>query len=260
MCTALFAWRAHPGYRLILGHNRDEFLARPALPAHVWTEAAGMRAGRDQQGGGSWLGVSPAGRFAFVTNYREPLLPRAEAPSRGALVRDFVAGAQTPSRYLTELAGRGQEFSGFNLVVGDVREAGWLSNRGPGPRMLEPGIYGLSNRLLDSPWPKLLQGRASFEALLAAAPDESGLLKGLCELLADTRGFPDARLPDTGVGIELERFLAPLRVVSNGVYATRCTSAVVLADDGRGVFVETSYDTGSPTISAELRWDAPTLA
>ncbi len=254
MCTALFAWRSQPGFRLILAHNRDEFLARPALPAHIWQDAGGMRAGRDQQGGGSWLGVHPAGRFAFVTNYREPTLPQPEALSRGKLVRDFVSGNQRPHAYLEQLQCQREDYPGFNLVVGDAGEAGWLSNRGPGLRMLQPGVYALSNHLLDSPWPKLRHGRAGFEALLAETSDAARLLVGMRELLGDTRGFPDHELPDTGLGIELERFLAPLRVRSNGSYATRCTSAVLLAEDGGGRFVETSYDGGKPETSADLRW------
>ncbi len=238
MCTALFAYRAVGGFPFVLGLNRDEFLARPTAPASWWPDRD-LLAGRDEQGGGTWCGVTRSGRFAFLTNFRELRGKKAQGPSRGELVCDALAAEDLPA-WLEGLAARGDAYEGFNLVAG-TRDAVWYtSNRGAGLRALEPGIYGLSNGLLNEAWPKVACGRRKLAELAAAEPDAETLVAGLGAILDAPDRFPDEGLPDTGVGLELERFLSALHITSNGAYATR-SRTVLLLTEGGGRYVERGF-------------------
>lgn len=150
MCLLVLAFRQLPGEPVLLAANRDEFHDRPAAPAQFWPEAPRLLAGRDLLAGGTWLGLTRHGRFAAVTNYREP--PRGTAPraSRGHLVRDYLLGAATAGDYLRALQRRADDYAGFNLLLGDAGQLWWYSNRGGPPQRLAPGVYGLSNALLDT--------------------------------------------------------------------------------------------------------------
>ena len=161
MCLIVLAWHAHPEYPLVVAANRDEFFARPSAPAGFWADAPEILAGRDLEAGGTWLGVSRRQGFAALTNFREGGGQLVDAPSRGALVADFLAAEDDPETFLEALTRRRNEFNGFNLFVGDGQRLGYYSNRGPGPRWLAPGIYGLSNHLLDTPWPKLAAAKTA---------------------------------------------------------------------------------------------------
>jgi len=257
MCLILFAYRAHPEYRLVLAANRDEFHDRPSAPAGFWSDAPNVLAGRDLRSGGSWLGITRTGRFAAVTNYRDPrelLAPRSDAPSRGELVSSFLRGSDSPVAYLAALAGRAGAYHGFNLLVGDRESLYWFSNRaGAAPRRLQPGIYGLSNHLLDTPWPKVVRGREALrDALAAAAPlDEEPLFR----LLADRAAAADQELPDTGVGIERERLLsAPF--IASAEYGTRASTVLLVRSDGGAHLVERTFTPGSARWS-EVRHALP---
>jgi uncharacterized protein with NRDE domain len=174
MCLILIAWQAHPDYPLVVAANRDEFFARPTAAAAFWPDAPQVLAGRDLEAGGTWLGVSRQRRFAALTNYREGGRQRVDARSRGALVADFLTSRASPVAYLTQLETAAAEYNGFNLVVGDGESLAYYSNRGDGqPRWLKPGIYGLSNHLLDTPWPKLASAKAAFAAALLALPAQA---------------------------------------------------------------------------------------
>lgn len=237
MCLIFVAYKHHPRYPLVVAANRDEFYARPTAPARFWADHPGLLAGKDLESGGSWLGVTRGGRFAAVTNYREPGKRRADAPSRGHLVTDFLLGADPPAAYLHRVSARGAEYNGFNLLAGDVNSLGWYSNRADGAKTLTPGVYALSNHLLDTRWPKVERGKAGFESLLGGETlDESQML----DLLADRAVAVEEELPDTGVGREWERVLSPIFINSDN-YGTRSSTVISLDKDGRARFIERSY-------------------
>ena len=167
MCLLVLAWNVHPRYRLVLAANRDEFHDRPAAPLGWWQDAKGIVAGRDLRGSGTWMGAARSGRFGVVTNFRdlEPP-PTPDAPSRGELVPGFLADTTSPQRYLDELRGHAARYAGFNLLVGDADALHYYANRnGVTSTQLTPGVYGLSNHLLDSPWPKVLRTRERLGGL-----------------------------------------------------------------------------------------------
>ncbi len=232
MCLIVFAWQVMPGAPLIAAANRDEFYDRPASAACHWPEHPQVYAGRDLKGGGSWMGIttedSPGGpKFAALTNIRGPQERRLDAPSRGALVADYLAGTLTAREYIASIADGAGQYNGFNLVLGDRNSLYWFSNRGDGDarngHALEPGIYGISNGLLDSPWPKVLRTKAQFASLLCQGAPEDAYF----EMLADTTCAPDLRLPDTGIEIGLERVLSAVCIETPG-YGTRTSTVVTL--------------------------------
>ena len=164
MCLIYLAWRRHPRYPLVVAANRDEYHARPAAPAHWWEDAPGVLAGRDLEAGGTWMGVTRGGRFAAVTNYHDPAAGRrAGAPSRGALVGAFLTGGEPAPEYLDRVVEEGRRYNGFCLLAMDGETLAFASNRSPGAMRLDPGVYGLSNHLLDTPWPKVTEGKAELE-------------------------------------------------------------------------------------------------
>lgn len=232
MCLIVFAWHVVPGLPVIACANRDEFYDRPAAAAAAWPDAPQVIAGRDLQGGGSWMGLSLDGangpRFAALTNIRGPEERRPDAPSRGALVSDFLQGELDAAQYVAQLAARPDLYNGYNLVLGDREALYWYSNRGgQDPRNGQPlergRIYGISNGLLDAPWPKVLRTKAQFASLLCQGAPEDAYF----EMLADTTRAPDVRLPETGMPIEVERMLSPVCIESPG-YGTRTSTVVKL--------------------------------
>jgi len=241
----------------VLAANRDEFHGRPTRQAGFWPNRPRLLAGRDEQAGGTWLGVSLDGRLAAVSNYREPD-PPAAPESRGRLPLDFLDREVPAAEYAAHVDRRRERFGGFNLLLCDGRELHYLSNRAGAPRRLEPGIYGLSNHLLDTPWPKTCRVRDALAAALEGArPDRAGLF----EALADTSGAPDSELPDTGVGVERERLLSP-PFVAGDRYGTRSSSVVVIDADGGLDFEERSFAPGGAADSrrryrCRVRWPGP---
>lgn len=238
MCLIVFALDAHPRYRLILAANRDEYFSRPTAPAGFWADAPQLLAGRDLQAGGSWLGITTGRRLAAVTNFRAPHRHCPSSPSRGRLVADFLAGTEAPAVFL-ETVGRDQgRYGGFNLLVGDDDGIFWHSNRGSGPERVPAGIHGLSNHLLDSPWPKVTAAKDRLAELLTAGqPDMAAMFAAL----ADTCQFPDPLLPDTGVGLDRERFLSPI-FIAGDAYGTRSSTLILIDRDNRVTFAERCYD------------------
>lgn len=230
MCTLLFALGARPDARLIVAANRDEFRGRPSAPLHAWEDAP-VIAGRDLRGGGTWMGVGRRGRWAALTNTREPGRARPGARSRGELVTEALTAAGDLEAILQRIAARAGEYDGFNLVAWDGRRLWWLSSFAGAVTLQEvaAGVHGLSNHLLDTPWPKVQVGRDRLAALAARPPPPEP--DDLLGLLADRRGFADERLPDTGVGLERERELAPL-LIDTPLYGTRSSTAMIV--DRRG--------------------------
>lgn len=239
MCVILFAHRADPRYALAVAANRDEFHDRAAAPLGFWHDAPDVLAGRDLSGGGTWIGVTRSGRLAAITNYREPSVqPRTDAPTRGLLTRSFLTGAESAREYLDSIAGTASDYSGFCLLVFDGDSLAFFSNRGGAPKTLSPGVYGLSNHLLDTPWPKVLRGR---ERLASALSEGSDPVPSMFEILGDRTFAADAELPRTGLSLDAERALSPLFVVGDR-YGTR-SSTVILVGERE---IEASERTFSP--------------
>jgi len=222
---------------LIAAGNRDEFYDRPASAAGWWNDYPQVFAGRDLQGGGTWLGVTREGRFAALTNIRAPSERREDAPSRGALVADYLAGQMDAEEYVAGIAAREDVFNGFNLLVGDRHQLIWFSNRGQedarNGKPLAPGIYGLSNGMLDTPWPKVVRTKAQFASLLCQGASEDAYF----EMLTDTARASDCRLPKTGVDVELERLLSAV-CIESPTYGTRVSTLVRLHESNAAVLSE----------------------
>lgn len=244
MCLIFIAHNHHPRCPLVMAANRDEFYQRPTAPAGYWPDHTGLLAGKDLEGGGTWLGITRSGRFSAVTNYREPGSTRVDAPSRGKLVTDFLVGHETPMTYLSDVASRGGEYNGFNLLAGDKSSLCWYSNRAEEPRELSAGVYALSNHLLDTPWPKVARGRAGFETALASVSlNEQVFL----DLLSDREVAVEEELPNTGVGRKWEHVLAPI-FISSEHYGTRSSTVVMFDNTGTARFTEKSFGPEGETI------------
>jgi uncharacterized protein with NRDE domain len=244
MCLIVVGWRSHPDYPLVVAANRDEFYARPTADAARWPDALHVIGGIDLEAGGTWLGISTTGRFAAVTNVREPAMTKG-ARSRGALTRDFLLSASPARDYASQIDG--ERYSGFNLLLSDGEDLIYCSNRDGQPRALPPGIYGLSNHLLDSPWPKLLQARRQFAAALQQLPDEADFF----DLLGDQTIVADAALPKTGVPLEWERLLSAVFVKSES-YGTRASTLVWQRADGAVSLHEQSFGPNGQTLHASV--------
>lgn len=219
MCLIAIAWQAHPDYPLVVAANRDEWRDRPAVPAHWWTDHPGLLAGRDLKAGGTWMGITKGGRFAAVTNFRDPSDRDSTALSRGSLVTEFLLGEETPAGFLAGLAARAARYNGFNLLAGDGRTLLYFGSREGEVRAVEPGVHALSNHLLDEPWPKVRRARAALQAAVGDG-DEA-----LFAMLSDATPAPDHELPDTGVGVERERMLSPI-LIAGAAYGTRASTVL----------------------------------
>lgn len=237
MCTLLFAVDSHPRYRLVVAANRDEFFARPSAPAAFWSDAPQVCAGRDLEAGGTWLGSSRNQRFAALTNFREGRQPGDGWRSRGELVAAFLSGSAAPLDYLAGVADRAADYNGFNLFVGDSDTLAYYANRGgQPPRSLAAGIYGLSNHLLDTPWPKLASARRAFAESLPGLPASEPFFT----LLADQEIVPDRHLPETGVSLDWERILSAV-FVRSASYGTRASTLLMRGIDGQTTLLERSF-------------------
>ncbi|CAK17862.1 NRDE family protein [Pseudomonas entomophila] len=234
MCLIVFAWRPGTARPLIVAANRDEFHARPTQALGAWEDAPGVYAGRDLEAGGTWLGVGPRGRFAALTNIRDPRQPLGPR-SRGELVAAYLRGELGVEAYLDQVASRSGQYSGFNLLVGDGQQLGYLHAHEAGPRLLSPGVYGLSNAGLDTPWPKLVKARSGLEGLL-----DSDDPQRLLALLADAQPAPDSELPETGVGLATEKLLSSVFIASQN-YGTRASTVLIVDDQGRRRMIERSF-------------------
>jgi len=235
MCIVLFALNAHPDHPLVMAANRDEFLDRPTEQAGPWPGAPDVIAGRDKKDNGTWMGVTKTGRVAVLTNFRDPASVRRDAPSRGALARDYLLGDDPPRAYLERLAARAGDYNSFNLLVGGPSGLFWFSDRGPGIVEVPPGVHGLSNALLDTPWPKVVRGKAALSRLLADGKPVQE--QDLFRILSDPREAPDHELPSTGVPLLFERALSAVLVTCPG-YATRSSTILLAGPDNRLVYEE----------------------
>ena len=240
MCLILVAWRVHPDYPLVVAANRDEFFARPTAPAAFWKDTPQLLAGRDLEAGGTWMGVTRSGRFAALTNFRDPAQNRSGAPSRGGLVADFLAGDESPQAYLERIALRGSQCNGYNLLVSEGETLWWSSNMAGAPRPLQAGVYGISNHLLDTPWPKVGAGKTALALALDGLPDDQALF----DLLRDDGIHSDEHLPQTGIPLDWERLLSAAFVKSPD-YGTRGSTVLYIGRDGWTSFDEQTWLPGA---------------
>lgn len=236
MCLVLLAWSVRPDYKLIMAANRDEFYQRKTAPLGYWQDQP-ILGGRDLECRGTWLGVTPQKRLAAVTNYREPLPNNEQLLSRGALVTDFLIDSGSPESFLNRLLPKARQYGGFNLIAGDPDQLFHCSNREHVVRKLTPGIYGISNHLLNTPWTKVVKGKELLSAQL-----EHNIIdpESLFEMLRNTSRPPDSQLPDTGVGLEWERLLSSMFITSP-IYGTRSSSIILINAQHHITFYERTY-------------------
>jgi uncharacterized protein with NRDE domain len=233
LCLIALAWRARPDLPLVVAANRDEWRERPAEPAHWWPDHPSILAGRDLKAGGTWMGVTRGGRFAAVTNFRDPSDKRSDAKSRGALVSEFLLGGDSPERFLASLGSRARDYNGFNLIIGDGGSLWYFGSREGMARAIAPGVHALSNHLLDEPWPKVVRGRERMARALEAADP----MPRLFDLLSAQDGAPDEALPNTGVGVAWERRLASALITGDD-YGTRTSTVLVVSEQGEAALEE----------------------
>lgn len=249
MCLIAFAYRVHPDYELILAANRDEFFHRPSTPAHHWATHPHIFAGRDEEQGGTWLGMDTFGRFTALTNYRQPdtnTYPR----SRGHLTADYLVNSLSAQAYIKQLETQLQEnpetYAGFNLLIKDREDFFYLSNRSDGKaKKLAPGLYGLSNHLLDTEWPKLRKVKSRLAELIKGSEwpnDESTVVwPAVRDTFRDPEKAEREQLPITGVPPDVELMLSSV-FIEGAHYGTRATTFVTVNQRGQVCFYEQNYD------------------
>lgn len=238
MCLIFIGLNQHPKYKLVIAANRDEFYKRKTAPAHFWEDHPHILGGRDLEAGGTWMGMSKQGKISMVTNYRDLRNLKEVAPSRGHLVSDFLLNGDQPHEYGEQVLAKGKAYNGFNLVFGWPDELLYYSNYSGNIQPLPNGIHGLSNHLLNTPWPKVERGKAKFSALLESKKLET---QQLFELLYDENRATDDQLPDTGLSLERERVLSSMFIKSPD-YGTRCSTVLLIDRDNHVHFTERVYD------------------
>ncbi|MFD1849895.1 NRDE family protein [Oceanobacillus bengalensis] len=241
MCLINFHFHDHPNYKLIIAANRDEAYKRPTANATFWEDEPNILAGRDLLQMGTWLGVTKGGRFAALTNYRDPNLPETGKTSRGEIVRSFLTGNTPPKHFLKELARNRKDYAGFNILLGNADELYHYNNILDTITEITPGTHGLSNHTLNTPWPKVVKGRNMLHTYVKEHPKIEP--EKLFTITSNAEQAPDEALPDTGVGIDLERLLSPLFITSEE-YGTRSSTVVLIDKHNRVTFVERNYHNG----------------
>ncbi len=244
MCLVLFAYNVHEEYPLILAANRDEFYCRPANPVDFWKNRPNILAGKDLQGGGTWLGITRQGNFATLTNYRDPSSFKTESLSRGNIVFDYLASKEETSSYLHKLTVENIFYNGFNLIAGNIDQLFYFSNITGKVKRISKGVHGLCNHLLNTPWPKVKKGKKRLSEIIAS--NTSIDLNALRELMHDKSPAPDEELPDTGVGLKLERLLSPI-FISSPEYGTRTTTILTIDSKNTINFQEINYQEENDT-------------
>lgn len=254
MCTLFFAYKAHDKYPLIFMGNRDEFYDRPSVPAHFWDNDDTILAGVDVKENGTWTGITRSGHFAFVTNYRDFSLIKADTISRGHLVRDFLVYKPFPQKYCEIVSLKAHKFNPFNLIVGDMHELSYYSNVDRHVHLLPPGIYGLSNHLLDTPWPKVATGKMVLKSIVDRHEDITP--ESLFNILDDQTIPPDEMLPDTGIGLDMERPLSSTFIhIPSKNYGTRFQTVILIDSNMHAVFMERSRGLDGNWILQEHEFD-----
>jgi len=251
MCLVLFAYHCHSRYKLVVAANRDEFFERPALPAAFWPDEPHILAGRDLKEGGTWMGITKGGRFAVLTNYRDPSRLKPDRKSRGHLVQNYLTSQSEPATFIETLGDSAADYNGFNLLFGDIRTLFYYSNQQGELRSLAAGVHGLSNALLDDRWPKVTRGRTTLEQIMR---NEVINPEDLFRMMADQQQPDDHDLPHTGVGLEMERILAPA-FVSSPNYGTRVTTLLLADYQNRVEYYEHSFIPSSDRVAGEVHYN-----
>lgn len=237
MCLIVFSFNHHPKYPLILAGNRDEFYERPAKEAHFWDTNPQVLAGKDLKAGGTWLGVSERGEFGAITNYRNLYNPTEGDQTRGEIIPVFLTGHKPAKEKLTAINENKHRYSGFNLLAGSVRQLFYLNNTHGDFRPIEPGIHGISNAFLNTPWPKVEKARNEFEQITSSETIDK---EAVFRLLKASDPFPEESLPDTGLSKEMEKEVSPIFIETEG-YGTRCSSLLLIDHNGTVNFTEKTY-------------------
>lgn len=238
MCLIFISLHQHPAYKLLIAGNRDEFYDRPALPAAYWEDHPQVLAGRDLAAGGTWLGVTSQGRISMLTNYRDPKNIDPLAPTRGRLVTDYLLGSQTAEEYIHNLNGSGIRYNGFNLLAGTSDELYYYSNYLPQMQRLQPGFYGISNKFLETPWPKVVKGKQKITPAFSRPVIDA---EEVLELLYDDAVASFEQLPETGLPPERERALSSMFIKTEN-YGSRCSTVIAVDRDNNWFFAERTYD------------------
>jgi uncharacterized protein with NRDE domain len=250
MCLVLIAWRIVAKYPCVIAANRDELHSRPTAAAHWWQSHPAILAGRDLSAGGTWLGMTPGGRFAALTNFRDPEQRRAGTPSRGTLVASILQSSDSLERSLDHLHDVSANYNGFSLLFSDGERLAIYESAGGSGRVLGAGIYGLSNHLLDTPWPKVQTAKSRLSKALADLDTTDALLA----LLRDEAPAPDPQLPRTGVSLQWERLLSSAFVRAPD-YGTRCSTVLRIDENRHACFDEWSWDAaGEPAGAVSLQF------
>ncbi len=247
MCLIFISLNDHPDYKLIVAGNRDEFYNRKTSPAHFWETHPDVLAGKDLEAGGTWMGVTKKGKVSMVTNYRDLSNIDPQAPSRGHLVSDYLIEDQRPLPYLENISKNGKKYNGFNLIAGNANELYYYSNYKNSIDPIQPGIHGLSNHLLDTPWPKVEKGLKKMKEIMQSPRVDA---EAILDALYNDVVAPDDKLPNTGVGLERERMLSPMFIKSQG-YGSRSSTVLMIDRKNHVTFIERTYDTASYQYQAQ---------
>ncbi len=245
MCLIILSLKTFKDYPFVIAANRDEFYNRPAQAAAFWNEHPYLLAGKDLKDGGTWLGITRNGKFAALTNFRDLRNINESAPSRGNLVKNFLINNITAEEYSEILLSEGRIYNGFNLICGNLKKLFYFSNINGKVEIINEGIHGLSNHLLNTNWPKVDSGKKKLKDLLASNHVEANRI---FELLYDETPAADNKLPDTGVGIQLERLLSPMYIKSEQ-YGTRCSTVILIDKENNVTFAESTYDNVTQKLS-----------
>lgn len=239
MCLIFFSLNQHPHYKLIVAGNRDEFYNRATAPAQFWRDHPKVLGGRDLEAMGTWLGMTRQGKIAMLTNYRDPRNINPHAPSRGKLVSDYLIDPISASDYVHDLSRQGKLFNGFNLLVGTVDELYYYSNYyDEGYKYLDSGFFGISNHLLDTPWPKVVVGKERMKPLFQQDIID---VERIFEVLYNDTVAADDVLPDTGLSLDRERALSAMFIKTPN-YGSRCSTVILVDRDNHVQFAERTYN------------------
>ena len=241
MCLVNFHFRDHPVYKLIVVANRDEFYERPTAAAGFWKDCPNILGGRDLVHMGTWLGVTRDGRFAALTNYRDPNEARGSY-SRGDIVRDFLSSGDAPVDFIETLSNNKGNFGGYNVIVGDGNQLFHYNNVLNEMNEITPGTHSLSNHTLNTPWPKVAKGKKYLGEYVQSHPGEAAI-DSLFDIISDQTMVDDMELPETGVSLEMERLLSPLFIkIPN--YGTRSSTVLLIDKENHVTFVERTFQNG----------------
>lgn len=252
MCIINFSFLKHPNYKLIIAANRDEFFERPTKNAHFWEDEPSILAGRDLSQMGTWLGVSKNGRFAALTNYRDPRLPEVRRYSRGEIVRNFLTSTDEANTFASNVKNVKDDYAGFNILLWDGAQFVHYNNIYDEMTNVSPGTHSLSNHTLNTPWPKVEKGKSYLHKAINGSDEIDR--EELFQFLLDKEQAPDELLPNTGVGLEMERSLSSL-FINLPHYGTRASTVVLIDQQNNVQFIERTYNSGNLKFESKYEFE-----